>query len=89
MVCPEAAKYKPLFKRVVFCNSDVLGFRGKIIRLEECSAYDKGYTSGTDTHKVTQWDRSGGPDMKPTGDDTKKTGTDPQPKAWSADPKKV
>ncbi len=50
----------------------------------------KDYISGTDTHKVTQWDRSGGPDTRPSsGDDTKKTGNDPQPKAWSGDPKKV
>ncbi len=49
----------------------------------------KDYTSGTDTHKVNQWDRSGGPDMKPAGNDTTKTGTDPHQKEGSNDPKKM
>ncbi len=50
----------------------------------------KDYTSGTDTNKVAQWDRSGGSDTHPnSGDDTKKTGNEPHPKAGNGDPKKM
>ena len=43
---------------------------------------------GEDTNTTKAWDKMGNPDTKHTGDD-KKMGTDPQPKGWGDDTKKL
>ena len=45
-----------------------------------------GFSEDTGTTKA--WDKMGNPDTKHTGDD-KKMGTDPQPKGWGDDTKKL